>query len=62
MNEELTMKLGETKTMSHDEFASYLLHDFIDEAMAKKDRTVSIYMGENGVSISLFPLEDNEEE
>ena len=59
--EDLTMELGETKTMNHDEFTKYVMHDFIDKAMDKKDRSVSIYIGEHGVSISVYPLKDEEE-
>ena len=32
------------------------IHKFIDECMNKKDRYVSIYFGESGVSVSVYPI------
>lgn len=60
-NHYLKVALGETQTMSHDEFVKYVTQGFIDEAIDKKDRCVSIYLGKNGISISVYPLEDEEE-
>lgn len=37
------------------------IHEIIDEAMKKKDRYVTMYFGdEGGVSVSIYPLDDNE--
>ena len=36
------------------------IHKFIDECMSKKDRSVSIYFSPNGVSVSVYPLEEDE--
>lgn len=38
------------------------IHKFIDECMNKKDRYVTIYIGENGVSVSVYPLVDEEDD
>ena len=37
------------------------IHKFIDECMAKKDRSVSIYFGEHGTTISVYPITDDED-
>lgn len=36
------------------------IHKFIDECMSKKDRSVSIYFSTHGVSVSVYPLEEDE--
>ena len=36
------------------------IHKLIDESMNKKDRYVTIYFGENGTSVSVYPLIDEE--
>ena len=61
MEEKLVVDIDETKTVHHDEFSRYILHELIDETMEKKDRSLSIYIGEHGVSISVFPIIDEEE-
>ena len=33
------------------------IHKIIDDAMEKRDRTVSIYIGEAGVSVSVYPVD-----
>lgn len=38
------------------------IHKFIDECMVKKDRYVTIYIGESGVSVSVYPLIEEEVE
>ena len=59
--EDLTMELGETKTMQIEGFSKIILYDLIEDAMRTKDRSVSIYIGEHGVSISVYPLKDEDE-
>lgn len=40
-----------------------LIHAIIDKAMDKRDRSVSIFFGEGGVSINVYPYpEENEED
>lgn len=34
------------------------IHKLIDEAMAKKDRSVSLYISEHGVSVTVTPLDE----
>ena len=38
------------------------IHKLIDESIEKKDRYVSIYSDGNGLSISIYPLDDENEE
>lgn len=38
------------------------IHKFIDETMKKKDRYVSIFVGECGISISVYPLIPEDED
>lgn len=38
------------------------IHKFIDECICKKDRYVSIYFGECGTTITVYPFTDDEEE
>lgn len=35
------------------------IHKIIDDAMDKRDRTVSIYIGEAGVSVSVYPVDQD---
>ena len=35
------------------------IHEIIDEATKKKDRFVTLYFGDEGISVSIYPL-DNE--
>ena len=35
------------------------VHDIINEAMKKKDRTVSIFVGKEGISVTIEPLEED---
>lgn len=46
-----------------DMLVPFDIHKFIDECMCKKDRYVTIYFGESGVSVSVYPLteEDGDE-
>ena len=37
------------------------IHDVIDDAMEKKDRYVSLYFGEYGCSVSIYPINEDEE-
>lgn len=37
------------------------IHKFIDETIEKKDRYVDIFIGEHGVTVSVYPLSNNEE-
>ena len=40
-----------------------LVHRIIEHAMEKRDRSVSIFFGEGGVSINVYPYpEENEED
>lgn len=40
-----------------------LIHQIIEHAMEKRDRSVSIFFGEGGVSINVYPYpEENEED
>ena len=56
------VEFDETKRVSYDdEYAKYLITDFVNEAMTKRDRTVSIFLGRYGVSINISPLRDEEE-
>lgn len=43
----------DTGTLKHP----FDIHKIIDDAMAKRDRTVSIYIGESGVSVSVYPVD-----
>lgn len=36
------------------------IHKIIDDAMEKRDRTVSIYIGEAGVSVNVYPVDHDE--
>lgn len=45
------LKKEETNTL-----VPFDIHKFIDECMCKKDRYVTIYFGEFGVSVSVYPL------
>ena len=38
-----------------------MIHNLIEEAMEKKDRYVTLYFGETGVSVSVYPLTEDEE-
>ena len=33
------------------------IHDIIDDAMNKKDRIITIYFGDEGTTVSIYPLE-----
>lgn len=33
------------------------IHDIIDDAMNKKDRFITIYFGDEGTTVSIYPLE-----
>lgn len=35
------------------------IHDIINEAMKKKDRSVSIFFGKEGTSVTIVPLEED---
>ena len=39
-----------------------LIFDIIDKAMETGDRYVTIYMGEYGISVSVYPMEEESEE
>ena len=39
-----------------------LIHGIIDKAMEKRDRSVSIYFGEQGVSLNVYPYSEEEDE
>lgn len=43
----------DTGTLKHP----FDIHKIIDDAMEKRDRTVSIYIGEAGVSVSVYPVD-----
>lgn len=33
------------------------IHDIIDDAINKKDRFITIYFGDEGTTVSIYPLE-----
>lgn len=35
-----------------------MIHNLIDEAMEKKDRYVSVFISDTGVSISVYPMDE----
>lgn len=37
------------------------IHELIEDSMAKKDRYISIYVNENGLSVNVYPLTEDEE-
>ena len=37
--------------------SDFNIHDIINEAMKKKDRSVSIFFGKEGTSVTIEPLE-----
>lgn len=37
------------------------IHDVIDDAIEKKDRYVSLYFGEYGCSVFIYPMNEDEE-
>lgn len=37
------------------------IYKLIDDAMEKKDRYVTIYVGEEGMTVSVYPLTDDAE-
>ena len=43
-----------------EEFKGVDIRQFIEEQIAKKDRYVSIYVGEYGTSISVYPLSEDD--
>lgn len=61
-------KIGESYVVSPKELEDALafnkkkdapidIHKIIDDAMEKRDRTVSIYIGEAGVSVNVYPVD-----
>ena len=59
---ELAIELGGTQTLPYDdEYAKFLINDFVNDAMAKRDRSVSIYVGRFGVNIAVYPFKGEEE-
>lgn len=38
-----------------------LIHQIIDNAMEKRDRSVFLYFGESGVSLNIYPYSEEEE-
>ena len=44
----------ENKTRSNSKLN---IHDIIDDAMNKKDRIITIYFGDEGTTVSIYPLE-----
>ena len=38
-----------------------MIFAIIDDAMAKKDRSVAIYFGPNGTTVSVYPITEDEE-
>lgn len=39
-----------------------LIHRIIEHAMEKRDRSVSIFFGKEGVSLSVYPYSEEEDE
>ena len=39
--------------------SDFNIHDIINEAMKKKDRSVSIFFGKEGTSVTIVPLEED---
>lgn len=37
------------------------IHDVIDKAMETKDRSVTLYFGNYGCSVSIYPISEDEE-
>lgn len=52
----------EKQTSHVDVLTERYVHKIIDEAMKARDRSVSIYFGEFGTSVSVYPYPDPEDE
>lgn len=47
-------------TVAHERDSNPVnIHKIIDDAMEKRDRTVSIYIGESGVSVNVYPVDQD---
>ena len=51
---EYTARTEKNKTLSNSKLN---IHDIIDDAMNKKDRFITIYFGDEGTTVSIYPLE-----
>ena len=48
--------------MEANNLKNFDIHKLIDDAMEKKDRSVTIFFGKHGTSVSVYPITDDVEE
>ena len=48
--------------MKSNNLENFDIHKLIDDAMEKKDRSVTIFFGKLGTSVSVYPITDDIEE
>lgn len=57
-NTEIPEEATDTKPTTTEPTTSVDIHKIIDDAMEKKDRSVTIFIGEHGTTVNVYPYPD----